>query len=253
MTAAGALKRMLVLLAAATVSGCVGGGINVSYWMPDLSAEMLVAGGGLPGDRVDLQDGLGVEDDGSVPVERVWLQVGTGRYEFGRWDLSVSGTATVGAGFDFDGRTYLAGDAVDTSLDVEVWRFAYLFCPKLGKLKAGAGLGLQWWDVEAALENSTQGFTGDYDEQYPIPVLTARFEGPFNRFVSGFAEADWMDLGLDDVTSRLLDFRAGFRFSAVELVAATVAYRSMRADVEVDDDTTDFDFDGVTITVETWW
>ena len=247
------MRSLSILLVAAVIPGCVGGGITASYWTPDLSADFQIPGGGSAGDLVNLQDDLDVEDEGSVPVERIWAQFGANRCEFGRWDLSVSGDVTVSTAFDFDGQTYGAGDLVDTTFDVEVWRLAYLFCPKLGKFKAGAGLALQWWDVEAVLDDAALPVPGEYDEQYPIPALTARLEIPFNRFVLAFGEADWMDMDLEGVDSSLLDFRAGLRFSAAEVVAIVVGYRRMRAEVDVDDDYTDLDFGGLTITIETWW
>jgi len=240
------MSRLLIALAAlASLSGCVGWGADVQYWRPDLDASLRVSDGGIPGDLVNLQRNLDVDRDEDVPVECFWFQVGPSRYELGHWAMSAAGYGNPNISFNFGGSAYAVTDEVDSQFDVDVWRLAYLFSPKLGKFKIGIGGALQWWDVEAVLENVTQGFTEDFDESYPIPAITARLEVPIGLFVSAFAETDWIDAEIGDIEGSFTDIRAGVRVAAPKGFSAMAGYRIVTADVEVDGDTADFEFDGV--------
>ena len=241
------------LVASAAVSGCVGAGIDVSYWKPSLSADLRVEGGGSPGDLVDLQSELDVQNEDAIPIERIWCQVGPSRYEFGRWDLSVEGQATVGAAFVFGGSTYSVSDVVDTEVDVAVWRAAYYFCPKLGRFKVGVGIALQWWEVEAELDNQTAAFTEKLDESYPIPAIAARIEVPVNFFMVAFGEVDAIDVSFEDIEGHFIDSRVGMRFKAPKTLSAVVAYRRVNTDVAIEGDSADLDFEGLILAVETRW
>ena len=67
-------RTMLVLCAAAAVSGCVSAGADVSYWQPDLSAVVSVTDGGLAGTPVDLQGDLAASEEAvaAQDLRRLW-------------------------------------------------------------------------------------------------------------------------------------------------------------------------------------
>ncbi len=244
---------LLILAGGAWLSGCISGGADVATWQPDLSASLRVSGGGSSGDKVDLQADVGLDDQESTDIERFFFQMGPSRYEFGRWGLAVDGQTSIDSSFDFGGSTYTAGDVVETQFDLEVWRAAYLFCPKLGSFKVGVGLALQWWDVEAELDNETAAFDESFDESYPIPALTARLDIPISLFISFTSQADYLEVDLDDVEGRFLDSTAGFRFSAPKTFSAFAGYRIMNADLAIEDNSVDLDFEGVVFSAAVSW
>ena len=202
---------------------------------------------------VELQADVGVDDQKSTDIEQFYFQVGPSRYEFGRWGISVEGRTSIDTTFDFGGSTYTTGDTVDTEFDVEVWRAAYLFCPKLGRFKIGVGLALQWWQVEAELDNETAGFSEEFDESYPIPALTARLDIPFNLFVAFTSKADYLQVDVNDIEGRFLDSSAGITFSAPKAFSVFAGYRIVDADLTIDEDSVDLEFKGPVFSAAVSW
>ena len=123
------MKRILILLVGLGVlmAGPIeaaGLGVRGYYWTPAVSGDIRVDGANLRGDRLDLRDTLGLEND-PVPIVEVYAGVANQNLTLAYARARGTGRCTLDDEMRFDGELYQARDTINSRLLVTVYDLAY--------------------------------------------------------------------------------------------------------------------------------
>lgn len=159
------------------------------FW---LSGEMLIPAGGRPGSgtRVGTSRALGVDqgEGSSVSLTSEILDHHVVRFEY--LMTAPTGVKRVDETFRFHNRTYLEGTMIETSLDFNWLRLAYLYrIPAVGGWSIAPGLGVHHIRHSITLNAETEEYgiesnTRQLDGTYPVISLETRYLFPYGLDVS---------------------------------------------------------------------
>ena len=94
-------------------------GIHLRLWMASLEGELDVDGTVLSGTEVDLADDLDFGDNEFIPEWSAWVRLPvSGAIRASFWQHEFEASETLTQTFNFADSTYVAGVAVDSSLEV---------------------------------------------------------------------------------------------------------------------------------------
>lgn len=190
----------------------------ISFWNaePDLivASESL----GIPGDDIDLQNDLGIEQKRLRELRLVLRPATKHKFRFNYLPISYDAEAVVRRDFVFNGQRYRIGLPVNTEADLTTYRFGYEYdflYRSRGYL--GVLLDLKYTNIEVALDSPIgREFT---TAVAPIPGIGIVGRGYVVRNVSITGEVSYFripeNLGQGDFGGRYLeyDFYGTFNFS----------------------------------------
>ncbi len=223
---------------------------RLTLWRADLGARMeadegVAPGPVLDGNRLDLEDDLGYEDDSVIPILQVALVEQRGRRRLERvtatfFTAGFDADSTLREDQNFNGRVFSAGSRVES--DWNYWSAgidgAVYESPWDEPTAFAVLVGLRYTSLEFSLSDATQ----DTDERIRLlwAGVGARVETVINPrfsfvaqamfFYSGGEDTDLFDVEFESWDAGLVEANAGIRFGAgrleveagLRLVAQTV-------------------------------
>jgi hypothetical protein len=173
---------------------------------------------GIPGDDIDLQEDLGIEQKRLREFRLVLRPATKHKFRFNYLPISYDAEAVVQREFVFNGQRYRLGLPVNTEADLTTYRFGYeydFFYRSRGYI--GVLLDLKYTDVEVVLDSPIgREFT---TAVAPIPGIGVVGRGYLASNVSITGEVSYFripeNLGQEDFGGRYLeyDFYATFNFN----------------------------------------
>lgn len=209
------------------------------YWFPHFSGTFRADSNGIEGTDIDLGGDLGIEDR-NLPFVEIFAGLGRHHLSFMYTRLNYADSANLPRSIVFLGRTYNAGDLVDTDVNVQMLDFEYQYdLINLENLLAGFSAGVigkvKYIAGEARLTNLTGGYHEKKSFGIPVPmvgagahiglllnILEARakiagigFSG--NWFYEGLADISWTPFPF-------LDIHGGYRIIKLDLEDVSDVY-----------------------------
>ena len=127
--------------------------------------------------EISSEDALGLDSDLSVFRGDAFVRLGSSRrhrLDFGYYDLSRSGTRTLGRDIEIDGNTYPIGATVETNLDYQIIKGGYSYSILQDKrVDLALGLGLFVIPIDFEISSSGRRSTSE-SITAPLPFLHFR-------------------------------------------------------------------------------
>lgn len=176
---------------------------------------------GIPGTPIDIEDALGLEEDGVLTQLDTFIRIGRfHRLELSYFEFGRSGQVTLEDDFTFGDLDLLAGSDVVTKVDTSVARFSYSYSlMKDFQKELGVTFGLHYTDMRVTI-NTAAGERERASTRSPLPVIGVHGSASFSddwsvrAQIAGFwQEFDRYDGYLASATFDVVR-RLGDRFSA---------------------------------------
>lgn len=224
---------VLALAAAGAHADALGVRLGGYLWQPDFDGSIRSAG-----ERVDLNDDLGLDDDDAsvfyvaiehpLPVLPNLLLQHT--------ELDTKATHALTRNFTFDGVTYTAADTVKTELDLSHTDATFYYEVLDNWAELDLGLTVRYFENGVKLEAVNAAKSSELDIDYVIPMLYAAAK--FNLPLTGaYVAVDANGVGYSGNT--LLDYRARAGYESPLGLGAEIGVRSFDLDYDDDDDQAD--------------
>jgi hypothetical protein len=233
---AAVFPALLLALAAPAEAFALGDwiGVEPNLWRQSLKGTAAIHDGSGGGTTFDFQDTLGIEEDDSARVGRVWFRLGKSRLFLDYSDTSRDGSAVLGADLDFHGITYSGGETVTTDLDLTLLQATYRYTFDFKLIEVGVGAGFHVARVDLEMVGSSTG-TERLDESVPYPTLSAAFAvKPFPGFRIR-AEASGVSATVSGNDIDILDARAQIEYYFAHVLGLYAGYRSYRFNLDAED------------------
>lgn len=227
-------------------------GVGASYQKSD--SEIRASRQGLPEIKVDLEN-LGVDDtDTSWMLEYRWRFAENWMLVGVAYTFDESGDRTVERDFNFDGKEFKAGAAVDTSIEIDTYILDVLYSVyRTDRAELMLGGGIHAIDFEAAIQG--QAFVGDLEAQTakassdvlaPLPNLRAQGFYAINDKWGVGGVVGWLSANYDDYDGSFAYIHArlayalsthfsvsmGYQFSDVELTYTPSSVKETELEVQ---------------------
>jgi hypothetical protein len=218
--------------------------IEARQWSPDV-AGLLRLDGSAPGEVIDLESDLGMEDDDALEGRLVIRPTRRTVIRFGWLPVTLSGDEVVTRTLNFMGTDFDISTRVESELEIEYGRvgFAWQFLSskdrrfRLGPLVEAKGLRgtatLSAPDIPTPLTESEE-----FESAFASAGILLDLE-PSDRFHI-FAESSVL---IDDSQGDLVDTEIGIRFFPLERLAIIAGFRTLEIDAEDDDDLLELDLE----------
>jgi hypothetical protein len=209
-------------------------GVETTLWRQGLDGSARIHDGTSAGTSFSFRNTLGVEEDDTARVGRVWFRLGKSRLFFDYSDTSRSGSAVLSQSLDFHGTTYTANQTVTTDLDFTLLQAQYRYTFDFKLVEFGVGLGFNVAQVNMDLNGSTTG-PQTLDENIPYPTISAAFAV---KPVPGFhirAEANGMSVDVGGNSVDILDARLQIEYYIGHVFGLFGGYRTYRFNLDADD------------------
>jgi len=204
----------------------------------------LSANGTIPGDEVDFDSTLGVDDSEVTPIASLRWNITDKWSMWGQWwKTNSSGSDTLNEDIVWDGITFEAGSNVQAGADTTIFRFLvgreFFSGPQH---EFGLGVGLHWMKLGAYIEGEvfmpgggTEFRRGDADVSAPLPDIGLwYYYSPAPRWLLT-ARVDWLSANVGKYDGSLWDAAAGVNYQFSEHFGIAVEYVFFSLDVNVDD------------------
>jgi hypothetical protein len=217
--------------------------LSAGFWSP--SADMQITSGA-GGSAVDLKNDLGLEDKKFSEYQLVIKPALKHKIRVQFIPLSYTQTATLKRNITFNGTTYPAGTAVNSTLEWKAWRFGYEY-DFVSTYRGFAGMivDLKYTDVSATVSSGSN--TAAASVKAPIPALggIARVYLAQNLSLTGELTGFKFPGGWIKSTSGTyadLDLYAMLNFT--DKFGVRAGYRKFDVDYTMTNDTGTFKLDG---------
>ena len=186
------------------------------------------------GDKVDLQDDLGLDDSNDFTGE-IALQWGNGRLSLNYLPINFSGTGTLSETLVIDDQTFTVGTKVHSDLTLDIYDIGYTYYfVNVDDLPTRVQLGLEIAakiaDADFSIKENGTNTTVSESALLPIPTLGARARIALADFVGVSGRIGYM--GYAD--AHFMDAEAQIEFSPLPLLGIYAGYRYL--DLEIDND-----------------
>jgi len=251
-----AKTSLLLLVGVCAVSIGCRTTLEYSYWQPDFSSEQQTSGD----PALDVDSQLGVVTDENVVVYDLIGDAGRNRCRIDYWKIHGEGAVVVpvGPGYMFDGDNYVAGEDVETVMDLEalgiLWEPALI---KMDGFRLRIAVGLDLIRFAMTVEDLgpvNAGLTGTVEvpgpdgplsgmglDYMPIPKVGLSFEADMTSWIRIHARAQMFDASYLDLDDRFdgtfTNAVGGLVFGKHRGIRAFVGYRYFNADYDFDGDT----------------
>jgi hypothetical protein len=230
-----ALSLFLSLLPA----GAPSAGEAIFYAVPQIFASRLTgdaqvsAGGAAGGTVFDLEDTLGIDPDVNTPGIDGFARIAlVGHISFSHFRSEADGSARLEEALEFDGETFLAGERVET--DLEMSRSKLLFGYNLGLKVVNIGFlgGAHLVDLNARI--SGPGREEEEDLRLPVPAIGISVGVHPIKWLAVHGELSGFHITVSGFRTRLLDGFAGVDFLLASKIGLSLGYRYFLLDAEDD-------------------
>ncbi len=223
-------------------------GVRGHYWFPELSGNLRVDESGIPGDTLDLESDLGLDDE-SYPVIEGFVGLGNHHLSLSYYKVDYSGTETLTETITFAGETFAIDEQVSSSLEYSVFDFMYQYdLLDLENILAGFSLGavgrVKLFDGKVEIKSSAlterESFTA------PIPMLGLNLH---LGILADLLEARVLATGMGYGGGTIFDGQAEISLTPFPFLDIHGGYRIFSIDVDADDVEFDYDTSGPYVAV----
>ena len=215
------------------------------YWFPSLTADIKVDDGGVAGDKINLKDTLGIEDE-SFPSFEVFLGHKRHRLTVAYTPVSYSGATMLNQKIVFNGQTFTANTPVNSSLDLRMldadYRYAFLDAENgVAGFSLGLILQVKFIDGEAKIHAPSLQTGSDFSFQVPLPMLGL---GAHVGLLSDILALRAKATGIAYSGNYLYEAQADLSFTPFPFVDIHGGYKVIRLKIDYDDLLLDSQFTG---------
>jgi outer membrane protein len=227
------LFAVLLMFLAAAPAGAFVIGARGLYWFPSMSGDVKVDNNGVAGTKLNLKDDLGVDND-SFPVVEVFGGVGKHSVSLAYTPIDYSGSKTLAAAINFNGKNYAANTNVHTDLELKMLDFQYKYkFLDLDNILAGFSLSaigqVKYIDGYAKISDPAANSSAEYTIKAPIPMIGL---GAHAGILAGLLEARATMTGAYYSGSHLYEALAELSFTPFPFLDINAGYKIM--DIKVD-------------------
>jgi hypothetical protein len=213
--------------------------------------ESLSVVGGSAGDRINLEDDLGLAGNGGAFRADAWYRLGRrDRVDFSWFQFHRSGTRVLQRDIHWGGDVFPVSASVTGEQTVEFLQARYTHYFFAGDdYEFGPGIGLYGMDVRTSLHSDALGIDRSFDTPIPLPVLTLQGAWAFAPHwqLLGAAQLFYLELdnagATDHFKGGVIDAMLGVEHELVEHVSVGAAYDYFRMHATSDRDQLGLDFD----------
>lgn len=216
-------------------------GARYRLWLAAPAGEIRSDGDLLQGNKVDLDDTLGMDEHEMVHDLGAWVNVPfipiLDRINVGYWSGTFDGEKQLDRTFTFEDRVYTAGSRVDSELELQVATLTLeSFLPWIGTDDLGATAGLQigakYFKARGRIESKTFGFDEEESVEGPVPVVGARVLARLTRWFRVEAEAVGIGGRYGDVGGKYVEGSVELAVTPIHNVFLGVGYKAVLIDLE---------------------
>lgn len=218
-------------------------GIGVYFPSKDIKVRV---DGSEPGDLIDLDDALKLDNDELVGSL-------TFRWRFGKqkkwsvwgqyWSLSDSDKAVLTEDLEWEDIVFKEGTYVAGGIDQEITRFflGREFFTQQPNHEFGLGLGMHWMSLGAFIEGQILTSEGDLEFQrenvsadFPLPNIGAWYGYSWNPKWILQARLDWLSASVGDYKGGIWNSQVGIHWQTFKNIGFGLYYNSFLLNVDVD-------------------
>ena len=218
--------------------------IKINYWPANYvgkfefsDIDILGGTGTLKGQKVDLVDGLGLENPQNIPEVEIDFKLGNkNRILLAYYASNYGGEKNLHSNLDFGGYTFQVGTKFKTTFEIDRYKFAYEFMPlsnERGSLGVIWGVEYFIWRVgfEGRVSGTSQKIDKDLVQPLPIPIFG--IAGNFNIGYGFGVYASFSGIGASyqDISASYTDLDAGLYWK-YKLLYIGGGYRSLRSAID---------------------
>jgi hypothetical protein len=229
----------LVVIAMAGSAGAFELGVRGVYWFPELRGDIQVDDSGIVGDKVDIKDDLGIDNE-AYPWVEVFTGIGRHHLAFSYYEAKYDASQYLTKRIVFNGQTYNINDLVDSKINYKMYDFMYQYdIVDWENILAGFSLGIvgrvKYIDGEVGLASGTQATKQEFSA--PIPLLGANFH---MGLLADILEARVLLTGMGYSDGNCFDGQVDVSLTPLPFFDIHAGYRVFYLDADVDDITFDF-------------
>ena len=236
---------LALIMIAAMPAGAFEIGARALYWFPTLDANIQADNAGIIGTNLNVKDDLGVDNE-SFPSVEVFGGIGKHTISLGYTPIDYSGSKTLSAPINFNGKTYAGGLNVDTDLELRMLDFQYQYrFLDVENILAGFSLTaigqIKYIDGLASIKDLATASKAEYTIDAPIPMIGA---GVHAGILAGLLEARGQFTGAVYSGNYLYEGLADLSFTPFPFIAVNAGYKMLRIKIERNDVFLDSTFSG---------
>jgi opacity protein-like surface antigen len=201
--------------------------IELRMWLPN-PLEASTYATGIPGDSLDLDHVVGIEETNSPEVRFCLLPSPRSRVRFGWTMIRFDGNNVVDGTFTFNGSQFGGGATVSGDLNQNYWYMNWAYEPfEIGEedtFRAGFVIGLHGWKADIKLRNSAPDVVAKKQFDNFFPALGLAFDWAPSEYITVFFEGSGAHQGADGWH---LDVEGGMKFCPVQMFAVVISYRQL--------------------------
>lgn len=205
----------------------------------------LRASGNLPGDEVDFNNRVGVDDSETAPIFMARWRFGEKWSLWGQaWSTSNQGRAILTEDIVWQDLVFSAGTNVAGGIESRVVRLFFGRTVSTGpRHEFGAGLGFHWLEIGAYLQGDVLTSFGDVefarsgvDAALPLPNIGAWYEYALtDRWLIG-TRVDWLSASVGDYSGSLWNASLGVQWQMTDHFGLGLNYQLFRLNGDVRDE-----------------
>jgi hypothetical protein len=205
------------------------------------------------GTLINFENDLGLESSKTAYRYEGRLRLGRNHALEGSYmDLSRSGTGTLTQAIQFGDQTYNVATIVDSTLDINFYRFAYsYYFINQANVELGAAIGVQVPDINASLVDTNTNISEAYSGTAPIPTVGLRANVAVLPNLSLRGSADLFSLSAGDFDGSLTDISIKAEYRILDTLGIGVGYNKFEIDGSLQNTSEDFatnlNYDGASV------
>jgi hypothetical protein len=194
------------------------------------------------GISVNLEDALGLDTNMVVLRAEGIARLGDSRrhrLDFGYFDLSRSGTKTLGRDITIGDTVYPTGTTVDTEFDMKLFKGAYSYSlVQDARIDFGLGAGLYVAPINFRVSNSVSGVREESSSTSPLPFLELHIDYALTPKLFLKQKLDLFYVEYKDFKGRLVDASIGLEYNLWKHFGLGLAFNIFSLHVEDKGDAT---------------
>lgn len=225
----------LFCLLASPVSADESFSLKAAYLTLNPSGDVAVAGGGMTGSSLDIEDDLGLDDEAGYFAEMAF-QWGAFRLFAAYLPISFSGDSQLTRDIDFRGETFVLGSRVESDVTIDIYEaglawFLVNIDDMPVRVQFGPELAIKYVDARIKLQDKSQALREDESIGVPVPTLGARARIALGDSLGVVGRVGYMEYN----DNSFLDVDVQVEFSPLPLVGVFAGYRHLDLDVDEND------------------
>ncbi|MFQ5432106.1 MAG: hypothetical protein ACE5EN_06330 [Nitrospinota bacterium] len=223
-------------------------GVEADYWLTKLTGTVKSDLGSVLGDKIDLKDDLGMEDE-NIAGGKLYLQGGKHRLTVLYAPLKYKGSTTQATTVVFNGQTFDANVNIDSELELTELDVRYTYW--LLNMKTGARIGLvgavKNISAKASLTGKVSGVSTSESESLSVPIPMVGLD--LQLGLGDLVRVTATGVGVSYSGNSMFDVTAALEVSPVPLFGIAAGFRGVYLNVDTNDTEVKVDTTGLFVGV----